>query len=362
MRDRPQGRLLYIDDDEALCHLVRKDLQRAGYEVETAPDGDAGLERLKAGGIDVVALDHHLPGRPGLDILQVIRKLPDAPPVVYVTGESQGRIAVAAMKAGAVDYVIKEVSGEFLPLLRSSIAFAIESRQMRRAKEAAEAELRASRDRFEALAAERELLIQEVNHRVANSLQMVSAFLRIQTGTSQSEDCRQALAAAIARVDAIGNVHKQLHVGSNVHEVDLPSYLESLIAGLAKGMAGTGAAARVSISADPGVTSTETALAIGIIATELVINALKHAYPAGEPGAVRVGCVRHAGGDLLLSVEDDGQGIAADWASGGSGLGQRIIGMLAGKLHAEIEHDRSHSGTRVVVRIPDQGRRVVPAA
>jgi two-component sensor histidine kinase len=361
MPDQPP-RLLYIDDDEGLCHLVRKDLQRAGYEVETALDGDAGIERLKAGGIDVVALDHHLPGRAGLDILRAIQKLPDPPPVVYVTGESQGRIAVAAMKAGAVDYVIKEVTGEFLTLLRSSVAFAIEARQMRRAKEAAEAELRASRDRFAALAAERELLIHEVNHRVANSLQMVSAFLRLQMSGTPGEDSRQALAAAIARVDAIGNVHKQLHVSSSVHVVDLPNYLEPLITGLAKGMAGADAAARVSISADPVVVSTETALAIGIIATELVINALKHAYPAGDPGAVRVRCVSDGRDGLLLSVEDDGRGIAADRPPGGSGLGQRIIGMLAGRLQAAIEQDGSHRGTRIVVRIPSAGERVVPAA
>ena len=100
----------------------------------------------------------------------------------------------------------------------------------------------------------------------------------------------------------------------------------------------------------------------GIIATELVINALKHAYPDGRAGTVRVTCVRGADGALLLSVEDDGQGMAVDRAPGGTGLGQRIIGMLAGKLRAEIEHDRGHRGTRILVRIPAHGEHVVPAA
>jgi sensor histidine kinase regulating citrate/malate metabolism len=81
--------------------------------------------------------------------------------------------------------------------------------------------------------------------------------------------------------------------------------------------------------------------------------------------------MRGAGATLVLTVEDDGQGIAATRAAGdgqhgtdlgGTGLGQRIIAMLAHKLRAEVEHDLGHRGTRVFVRIPDHGYRVAPAA
>jgi PAS domain S-box-containing protein len=135
-----RARILYIDDDPGLCRLVQKDLERQGYVVEIATDGASGLARIAPGGIDVVALDHYMPNQDGLEILASIRNLAEPPPVIYVTAMQEGRVAVAALKAGAVDYVVKDVQGEFLALLQRAIAAALDAVMLRRAKEAAEAE------------------------------------------------------------------------------------------------------------------------------------------------------------------------------------------------------------------------------
>ena len=136
----PATRILYIDDDPGLCRLVQKDLQRQGYVVEIATDGASGLVRLAQGGIDLVALDHYMPNQDGLETLARIRDLAEPPPVIYVTAAQEGRVAVAALKAGAADYVAKDVQGEFLPLLRRAIDAALDAVMLRHAKEAAEAE------------------------------------------------------------------------------------------------------------------------------------------------------------------------------------------------------------------------------
>lgn len=136
--DRPH--ILYIDDDPGLCRLVQKDLGRQGYVVEIALDGPSGLARIAEGGIEIVALDHYMPNQDGLETLAGIRNLADPPPVIYVTAMQEGRVAVAALKAGAVDYVTKDVQGEFLVLLRRSVDAAHEAVLLRRAKAAAEAE------------------------------------------------------------------------------------------------------------------------------------------------------------------------------------------------------------------------------
>ncbi len=133
-------RILYIDDDPGLCRLAQKDLERAGYAVEVATDGAAGAARVAQGGIEVVALDHFMPNQNGLETLAMIRALADPPPVIYVTALQEISVAVAALKAGATDYVVKDAQGEFLPLLKRAVDGAFEAVALRRGKESAEAE------------------------------------------------------------------------------------------------------------------------------------------------------------------------------------------------------------------------------
>ena len=176
--------ILYIDDDPAATRLAQKHLTRNGFIVECANDGASGVARVARGGVDAVALDHVMPQQDGLATLAAIRALPDAPPVVYVTATDDGHVAVAALKAGAADYVFKDIGGEFLTLLATALEQAVAKLRLQKAKREMEAEMRIARDRFEALAAEREVLLREVNHRVGNSLQLISSLLGIQEAAS----------------------------------------------------------------------------------------------------------------------------------------------------------------------------------
>jgi PAS domain S-box-containing protein len=135
-----RARILYIDDDPGMCRLVQKDMERHGYAVEVATDGVNGLARIARGGIDIIALDHYMPGQDGLETLACIRNLAEPPPVIYVTATQEGRVAIAALKAGAADYVAKDVHGEFLALLRRAISAALDAVMLRHDKDAAERE------------------------------------------------------------------------------------------------------------------------------------------------------------------------------------------------------------------------------
>jgi len=344
-------RLIYIDDDVGLCQVVKRDLERNGYAVDTAHDGTSGLAKIAAARYDAIILDHHMPGRDGLSILGEISKQSDPPPVIYVTGEAEGKIAVAALKAGAAEYVIKEASADFMPLLRAGIAGAIEQREIRLAHAVAEAEVHAARDRFEKLAREREVLIHEINHRIANSLQLVNAFLRLQSGSATQPETKTALSNAMVRVNAIGHVHRQLYSSSDVREIDLGRYLEDLAIDLRTAL-GKETGTELSVSADSMATNTDRAVSIGMMVTELVLNAAKYAYPAGESGPVRVACRAAPDGGLELVVEDDGIGMSESAPAKGGGLGRRIVGMMGTKLQAEISQDQGHKGVRTIIRIP----------
>ncbi len=342
----PSLRLLYVDDDAGLARLVQKNLERRGYAVETAQDGAGGLARLAAGGIDAVALDHYMPGQDGLETLAAIQALPDPPPVIYVTATQEGRVAVAALKAGAADYVVKDVQGEFLTLLAAAVEQAVAAVRLRRAHEAAQAEVRAARDRFEALAAERAVLLREVNHRVGNSLQIIAALLHLQASAAQTAEVKTELQAANKRVMAVAQVHRRLYTSDDVQSVALDQYLDALAEDLRQSADG-GDAASLSLDAESVEVDPDRAVAVGVIVTELVLNALKYAYPDGQ-GPIRVKL--HAEGDARarLSVEDDGVGRSMN-GKPPKGLGQAIVRAMASKLNAEWGYDDAHRGTRVTL-------------
>lgn len=340
-------RLLYIDDDQALARLVQKNLGRQGFEVEVAHDGPSGLKRITEGGLDAVALDHYMPGQDGLETLAEIRALPDPPPVVYVTGTQEGRIAVASLKAGAADYVVKDVGGEFMTLLAASVEHAAEAVGLRRAKEAAEIETRAARDRFEALAAERALLLREVNHRVGNSLQIIAALLHLQAARSSSAEVKDALEAANKRVMAVAQVHRRLYTSEDVQSVALDQYLQALAEDL-RSSSETEMADMLSLHSEPIEVEPDRAVAVGVIVTELVINALKYAYPNGR-GPIRVGLRAQGKSRACVSVEDDGVGGGIPTGKRSNGLGQMIVNTMAKKLEAEWSYDEEHRGTRVTL-------------
>ena len=334
-------RVLYIDDP-GLVHLVERSLRARDYGIEQAADGAGGLARLQAGGIDLVALDHHMPGEDGLDVLARIRSLADPPPVIYVTGSDDSRVAVAALKAGAVDYVLKDVQGQFLNLLGSAIDNALRQERMRREKERAESEMREARERAE-------LLLREVNHRVANSLQLVAALVAMQTSAARDTAAAEALRETQHRITAIAQIHKRLYTSNDVRFVEMGAYLASLVEEMGAAMKADGRDHAIRLEAEPIQVPTDKAVSVGVIVTELVTNAYKYAYPAGAGGEIRVSFRRQGGDGVTLTVEDDGVGSGESVAPQGTGLGTRIVRAMAANLRAAVERDPSHPGTRVTL-------------
>lgn len=332
-------RLLYIDDDRGLARLVEKELGRHGYVVTWASDGDAGIHALKLAEYDICALDNYMPGRDGLEVLPDILAMPSPPPVVFVTGAQEGRIAVSALRAGAADYVIKDVSEDFTALLRSALEDALTRRRLAEENQRVQEEVRLARDRAEAM-------LREVNHRVGNSLQLVSSFISLQVRQLGDEGAKAALREAQARIEAVAHVHRRLYTSGDMASVAMDEYLRGLIDELGKSLAPDKGAPRLVLQAQPLLVSTDQAVSLGVVVTELVTNAVKYAYEPGQGGEIRVVLEADAEGKrALLTVEDDGPGMG-DGTPKGTGLGSKIISAMAGGLRSALEFDPGHTGVR----------------
>jgi len=133
--------ILYIEDDEAQSRLVQRCLERAGYAVQTVPDGQSALALFGARVFDAIVVDQTLPDISGLEVVQKMRLRGPLPPTIMVTGTGDERIAVAAMKAGASDYLVKDMEGSYIHVLPLVIRRALDHRRMLLEKQQIEQDL-----------------------------------------------------------------------------------------------------------------------------------------------------------------------------------------------------------------------------
>lgn len=340
--------VLYVDDDPGLCRLVKRYLERDGFRVTVANDGAAGLAVAQAHAFDAIVLDHHMPGRDGVDMLADFLALEVKPPVIFVTAAEEPRLAVSALKQGAFDYVVKDVQGTFMEFLASAIRQSQIQLRLRRERETALRDLQESRDRLEKHAAQQALLLKEVNHRVANSLQLISSLIEMQARRLSDADAREALKRASERVEAVALVHRRLYTSNDVEFVAMDQYLAGLVGELGRAVLAEDRQGTITLDAEPIRVEPDKAVSIGLIVNELVTNALKYAYP-DRGGEIRVG-FRHLPQAVQLRIEDDGVGYKKGAAPKGSGLGAMIVSALARGLKATVSIESSDTGTSVSVQ------------
>jgi two-component sensor histidine kinase len=199
---------------------------------------------------------------------------------------------------------------------------------------------------------QKDLLLQEMNHRINNSLQIIASILLLKAHTVQSEDTRQHLQDAHERVMAVATIQEQLHPTPFGAQIDARTYLTRLCESLAASMI-SDQPISLSVEAGEGTTTSEEAVSMGLIATELVINALKHGFPGGATGKIVVGFESTASA-WRLSVSDNGVGIGTTLAEAPAktGLGTSIVEALTRQLGGRVATSAESPGTTVSVTVP----------
>lgn len=211
------------------------------------------------------------------------------------------------------------------------------------------AALQRTLDDKDLLLQQKDVLMKEVDHRVQNSLQLVSSFLALQAKAATDPGVREQLTEAQARLSAVALVHRRLYRDDQIQTVDLARYLEELVGDMKQSL-GAEWSAQMRLDLAPVLMPTDRAINLGLVTTELIINATKYAYD-GAAGAVTI-TLEQYGNRLRLIVADEGRGRMNAPIGDGRGFGSRMMAAMMQRLSGSIEYDDNQPGLRAIVIAP----------
>ncbi len=329
-------RILVIDDNpddrELVVHEARALFPDADIvELFTIEALDSALSDGPPG---LVVTDLNLRFAQGSEVLSAVKALyPDCPVVMY-TGTGSETIAVELMKAGLDDYVVK--APHRLPRLRMSLKRTVELAASRAVLNDREARLATALER-------QRVIVRELHHRVKNNLQTVRSLLQF-GGRSADAATRRQLEEIAGRMEALGAVQSRIYDTARLDEVDFRAVLDDIASSLItvhqSGMVMLDTRALIPLDLD-----VARAMPLSLVCYEVILNAMKHAWPNGDAGRLTVG-IRTEGGNTEVFIADDGVGFDGKRRAGG--LGSRLVRSLASEARVSLETiSEPGAGTRV---------------
>ena len=197
-----------------------------------------------------------------------------------------------------------------------------------------------------------QVLLKEVNHRVKNSLQVVSSMLHLQASANSDPVLSERLNEAATRISAVGRAYERLAYNADYENIDLVAYLREVIADLDAAVT----PCKIHLEAPEGIQfAADRAILVALIINELVLNASKYAYPNSPGGTIWVTLAQVEEGAVLISVRDEGVGLPGDFDPATSRrLGTRLVNALANQLGAELTRLVSTLGANFALRVPSR--------
>jgi two-component sensor histidine kinase/CheY-like chemotaxis protein len=371
--------ILIVDDEPRNLSVLETILDDPSYRLVRAESGEQALLALVAEEFALLILDIRMPGMSGFELAQMIkeRKKTAQVPIIFLSAfYSEDEHAIEAYGSGAVDFLNKPVNATilcskvavFAELHRRQREIAAANRTLhaevtdrRRAQELLHElnetlEQRVAERTAELVASlkEKEVLLAEVHHRVKNNLQVVDSLLNLQSGRFTDLALVAEFSSARERVRAMAAVHEQLYQTGDFGEVNLAEQLRELVRVITRAHAPEGVRLRCEPRLDPVTVDLNTAVPLSLIANELIVNAIKHAYAGRSEGELRVE-LRAGEEHNELCIADDGTGLPAGVEPTTTPtLGMRIVRSLARQVSGEVHIDSSPAGTRI--RWPAQPR------
>lgn len=362
------ARILIVEDEPAIARHLDRKLQRFGFRSAAVASGEEALEETARDRPDLVLMDISLAGRlDGPETARLLRQQYDVP-VVYLTSFSSPDMTERVKETFPLGYLTKPWDDE---TLQRTLTLALHAQDNHRRRLEAEEALRRNEEQLRQLNREletrieartRELqdslvekttLLKEIHHRVKNNLQVIISLLNLQMNSLRDKEAIGLFQESKNRIQSMALVHQHLYQSRELSNIRYDVYLRSLVNDLFASYGVTASRLRLDWQVEPLTLDIDYAVTCGLLVTELVSNALKHAFPDGRSGSLRILLREEPGACIVLSVEDDGVGLAEelDLSGAGPSLGLRIVNALCRQLNATLGITRS-PGARFEIRFP----------
>ncbi len=350
-------RLLQVEDSASDAALTERALTKAGYTVSSERVVNAPQMRtaLAKQSWDLIVADYRLPQFDAKSALLLLHESGHDIPFIVVSGTLGEELAVSMMKAGAQDYLLKRNLARLAPAVEREIGDV----RARRGRDVAERALNESEERFTAQGAtlarqttllrQRETLLREIHHRVKNNMQVMSSLLSLQSRVASNPAISRMLEENQNRIQSMALLHEILYQSEDLAVVDFSKYLRRMVDHLFRSYGVDNRQIRLHTALDPVGLELDDALPSGLLISEVVSNSLKHGFPEGRKGEVRIVLRRQSASIVSLVLSDNGVGLPEhlDWTRSRS-LGLRLVRVLAQQLRANLDV-RSQGGTEVSV-------------
>ncbi|MBF0328651.1 MAG: response regulator [Nitrospirae bacterium] len=325
-------RLLIVDDSEDDALLLVRHLKNAGYQVEfiRVDTPEAMQSELKGRTWDAIICDYVMPKFSAPEALKILKESGLDLPFIVMSGVMGEETAVVMMKAGAHDYIRKDSTSRLIPAIEREIAEAA----MRAEKKRADAEiLRSLR--------EKEVLLKEIHHRIKNNMQIISSLLDLQSNYITDKAALQVFKDGQNRIRSMALVHELLYRSQNMVHINFNDYIREISGHMFRFYGIDASRVRMSIDIGDVKFSLDTAVPFGLIVSELISNALKHAFPDAREGTINIS-LHERGENIELCFKDNGIGFPErlDFKNTES-LGLHLVNSLVKQLSGEISMNRT---------------------
>jgi len=376
--------ILIVDDQEENRFLLSSLFTGSGHMVGEAPNGKKALELLEEGSYDLIISDILMPVMDGYQLCREIRahsRLRALPFVFLTATYLDEKDEMFALKLGAdrffrkpfdprtfvqeITILMEEIKNgkkrrpevqadekEILTLYNERLIHKLEAKMLVLEQEIVERKL--AEEKAQAALKEKEVLLREVHHRVKNNMQIISSLINLSARNLRDPETLEVLRQIRLRIRSMSMIHEKLMKSNDLVHVDFADFLDDMSIHYFQYYKADPDRIGLRLDVESVIIPIGVAVPCGLIAGELVSNALKHAFPADKRGEVVVVLKLLPGNEVLLSVRDSGVGIPADLdIQKMETIGMTILNALVGQINGRLEIVREKgSDFRVVFGLP----------